>query len=563
MKIKKTKFQKRLISLLLVIFLCINNFAAIVSDNDGSAFITKAEFDSLKNSFQSQIDQYNSSIDQKIDGAIASYLAGIKTTSTEPSKVLVDNYSDIMWVRNYDVYGRWKKWTSRTAMTSNMTNSWFTPDLNQKRHNFRNTDFQFYSNWSQAWTQITTFLQYSPTIARNGLGIAPTTGWASAGEAGIPVLILHAVKDDSGAYYVSKPFNIYTMGVYAMGLDHRAGGTTGRDAYAWSYGPWLLTNIEVLEKQAGDLLRFKVSADEYYTSGTKRGEGTFIDALTAKNFPFPCAWCDDDHNGGPGRDAFETQTNPLGSGWTMYSYFGAGVTWHNLSNLSGQIDFLRRMMFGQTNTQQGNVGYYTTGGGERQQYDFSKSTASGTFEGNITGALVNNKWYANISGFPTISPLTVPAEISVPHWPTEYLRDLSSGRFKYNNIGLKFGEGIPLRVDNQTNGYLQITFDSSVVGILTGTRHSNQNLKIDMRKENFLSSETNWVQGYKGLVNPDNTSEPLVNLANYQYSSTDGKVKLTIPMKKDESLWIRIAPWTGDKGYCAKWSNLNMTMNVN
>ena len=83
MKIKKTKFQKRLISLLLVLFLCINNFAAIVSDNDGSAFITKAEFDSLKNSFQSQIDQYNTSIDAKIDGAIAAYLSGIKVSTTE------------------------------------------------------------------------------------------------------------------------------------------------------------------------------------------------------------------------------------------------------------------------------------------------------------------------------------------------------------------------------------------------------------------------------------------------------------------------------------------------
>ena len=37
--------------------------AAVVADNDGSAFITKAEFDSLKNNFQSQIDAYNSNID--------------------------------------------------------------------------------------------------------------------------------------------------------------------------------------------------------------------------------------------------------------------------------------------------------------------------------------------------------------------------------------------------------------------------------------------------------------------------------------------------------------------
>jgi hypothetical protein len=60
----------------------------VVSDNDGSAFITKAEFDSLKNNFQSQIDQYNTNIDSKIDNAIASYLSGIKVTLTETKDVL-------------------------------------------------------------------------------------------------------------------------------------------------------------------------------------------------------------------------------------------------------------------------------------------------------------------------------------------------------------------------------------------------------------------------------------------------------------------------------------------
>ena len=51
--------------------------SAIVSDNDGSAFITKAEYDSLKNTFQSQLNQYNTSIDSKIDNAIAGYLSGV------------------------------------------------------------------------------------------------------------------------------------------------------------------------------------------------------------------------------------------------------------------------------------------------------------------------------------------------------------------------------------------------------------------------------------------------------------------------------------------------------
>ena len=75
---------KRLVALSLVLLLSIESFAAVVGDNDGAAFITKAEFDSLKSSFQEQINRYNQSIDNKIDGAIAQYLAGI-TINNEPT----------------------------------------------------------------------------------------------------------------------------------------------------------------------------------------------------------------------------------------------------------------------------------------------------------------------------------------------------------------------------------------------------------------------------------------------------------------------------------------------
>ena len=72
-----------------MLLLSIESFAAVVSDNDGSAFITKAEFDSLKNNFQSQIDNYNTSIDSKIDGAIAAYLAGIRVAkATEETSIV-------------------------------------------------------------------------------------------------------------------------------------------------------------------------------------------------------------------------------------------------------------------------------------------------------------------------------------------------------------------------------------------------------------------------------------------------------------------------------------------
>ena len=81
---------KRLLALSLVLILSIESFAAVVGDNDGAAFITKAEFDSLKSSFQAQIDKYNTSLDNKIDGAIAAYIDGIKIspTSTVPLPLL-------------------------------------------------------------------------------------------------------------------------------------------------------------------------------------------------------------------------------------------------------------------------------------------------------------------------------------------------------------------------------------------------------------------------------------------------------------------------------------------
>ena len=79
----------------------IESFAAAVSDNDGAAFITKAEFDSLKNEFQTQINQYNTSIDNKINGAISSYLAGAKEDKVSKLRNLYANITaqkKIYWV---------------------------------------------------------------------------------------------------------------------------------------------------------------------------------------------------------------------------------------------------------------------------------------------------------------------------------------------------------------------------------------------------------------------------------------------------------------------------------
>ena len=124
--------MKRLVALFLVLLLSIEGFAAVVSDNDGSAFITKAEFDSLKNNFQSQLDQYNTSIDSKIDGAIASYLSGIKVNQTSVLNILQpgeyesvsynDTISNNVWRYKYGspmIYMEYSHWGSSDAGRTN------------------------------------------------------------------------------------------------------------------------------------------------------------------------------------------------------------------------------------------------------------------------------------------------------------------------------------------------------------------------------------------------------------------------------------------------------------
>ena len=44
---KSTRIFKKYMASFLVVLMSINTMGAVVSDNDGAAFITKAEFDSL------------------------------------------------------------------------------------------------------------------------------------------------------------------------------------------------------------------------------------------------------------------------------------------------------------------------------------------------------------------------------------------------------------------------------------------------------------------------------------------------------------------------------------
>lgn len=97
----------KLMVFLIIIALNINTYAAIGA-NDGSAFVTKAEFDAVVNTFNEQMDTYENGIASKIDGAIANYLASLsnETTSTHTIgyfKTIPSNIESVK-MQSYDAF---------------------------------------------------------------------------------------------------------------------------------------------------------------------------------------------------------------------------------------------------------------------------------------------------------------------------------------------------------------------------------------------------------------------------------------------------------------------------
>ena len=110
----------------------IESFAATVTDNDGAAFITKAEFDSLKKEFQTRLDKYNTGIDSKIEQAINGYIQGVVT---KKQKMLENRYpeyelDDGQLFKNL-------KWTNSTSFKLNACDR----SSNQK-------------DWQRIWTKM-------------------------------------------------------------------------------------------------------------------------------------------------------------------------------------------------------------------------------------------------------------------------------------------------------------------------------------------------------------------------------------------------------------------------
>ena len=125
---KIIRSAKNLIIVFVIILNSMSSFAA-VGANDGSAFITKAEFDSIVNTFNEQMDGYEKGLETKIDGAIANYLASFddhETLTLKPHFIKVTGEKLNITCRKWDEfpYGYLTpKFTGAVSYSANLNSS--------------------------------------------------------------------------------------------------------------------------------------------------------------------------------------------------------------------------------------------------------------------------------------------------------------------------------------------------------------------------------------------------------------------------------------------------------
>ena len=551
---KSTRVFKKYIAIFLIVLMSINTLGAVVSDNDGSAFITKAEFDSLKNNFQSQIDQYNTSIDQKIDGAIASYLQGIKVAVSENVSLLVKNYQDIRWLRDLYIYGKYKKWTTNSAYTSQLTNDWFKPSMNEKRMNLRETGIYIYDTFSTAWQMTTNGFYFVATKSEAGITFNGARGYET--NPCCPTMAAYMLKDKTG-WYVDSYRNFFVLAPYLVSNIHTVNMLAGYQYQIADYVPALRDFRVYTVDDTSTVLKYQI---DYNENGNPNKLRSLESVLNIDNCDWPTVW--NSLNLWDG-DKFSsaTKANPNGWGNMLTSdYFNRGCTWHRIDTNAGeQLTVFRYGMFGKDNDILTNVARYDHSQGERGIYDFTGATEYASVYGNFTKCKIQN-FGRNLSDFDgeSVYTINIPGSFSVQHFPTATLSELSSHNFSYNGNYLNMGQGIPIIIDNSTNNaYLQISFDYDVCNILDNA-HSENAIDIDIRNADFLTKDGAYKNGYEGLVSPTSTATSEKTLHNYKIDSASRKAELTVPISIDESIWMRIAPNSTTKGLYAKMSNLSV-----
>ena len=567
------KIFKKTIAIVLVLIFSVNSFAAVVSDNDGSAFITKAEFDSLKNNFQAQIDQYNTSIDNKIDGAIAAYLAGIRVSRETEVQNVVSNYDEILWKRKFDFYGGYADYTSATNKTVT-SDVWFVPHF-QEFLGFRGDTHDIMINWNRWYAGVQ-------------LGIRYQLGWATMANQAFTYSDPHApTMNVPWTNLIACNYNYVdevVMGsvrggdylVQSSGMDqyHGSNPIVGSGSQRWnettsswednsnnyySLAPILSsdTKFRLFENvNVSDIEDGVFGCNVYCNWGNSRTRWAKLSPkLSIKELnPAYCVlkniWTDEK------RTMVQNPVNIDPIAPNTFTVLGGHLYNDYIQSGYGQTDKMPYIMFGDDNDLEVNIirqSDINVGRTPQTRTTYSKWAS---IPCTVQGIYIGGTWPWTLDSGTSrtdLGSIGYRFMLKYPYFERYLLKNITSAKFKNNGANLKCGEGLPISTYLNGNGTLTIQFDYEI-GRTAQTVSSTEDkrIKIDIKKSNFLSSTDDY---YTGTVDDGTAAVKLKDVTSG--SSTSQKSKIVIEnVKEGEAVWMRIKPYSTTAGLYAKMSNL-------
>ena len=566
--------------------MCINSFGAVVSDNDGSAFITKAEFDSLKNDFQSQIDQYNTSIDSKIDGAIASYLAGINIQSDIIYQPLLANYNEIAWMRRYQWYGDIATWSGTNNKTIS-TNVWYDPPADDRWASWNKRLDMSYTCYGLSHTGY--FL--SGLLADNDESERMSSNYQYFDYASryayppVPYFRLQdltehvRLQENTSGYAITR----LLREELPAGYQRNEGGYDVNDATkAWNWmnvakapnkNTTYTNTIENLGAEENKLVNLAVWFNRAM-SRTDDNTGYQIIKPDVRGSVWPIFWITD---GEPNKNIEEYYSceyerrggtgDLLPAAIVNYSGFHAWV--RNSSYRNTINTFLPKIMLGASDDQIINVLRYDQGtqimGRPSRITKYSKQWVLPWHINSYNVFTPNVPWTSTTDPATMGTGLDIEIQLTLPGWERVKLENIESGNYKVGNDYLCLGQGMPIIQNGLNSGTFEIKFKYSVKRMANtpGTNTSLKKIECDIRKNDFLTGNLNDVNTYYDIIVDDATTVTRGKSIALEKDS-DKEVKLTIEdYNANDDIWIRFRPETTDGGYYVTISDLKIKETVN
>lgn len=571
--IKKLKIVA---TLFLVIILSVESFAAIVSDNDGSAFVTKSEFESLKTNFADQITNYNNSIDRKIDGAIASYLAGLmlkKSTAIEP---IISNYRDIRWMSGPYMYFTNRRFTEYTTTAGRYVDTtawqvinpenrrqcsndgylWWYDKLLSSGFSEQNVSFMLHPHdvpwaWGTGRSSVSTSRGPSIFAAME----QESSGWAVyakdggfAGERGHSSTLF--VRPHFAAEFSHDPEQFGGVNYSTVLQRTRTNNSIKLDS-------WSLESNELADYTIRGLITNNKGTTTYsdraIRSTVRRDWNPGIFFYSSANL-----WAN-----GTGGFALKTACGYEQFMGSDYSRVGNSLVednrWNTETQFKGDMNNFIYSMWGRDVSSLGDINVAPPVVRADFDYlDLSKSPNGIIVPFNVRniGFSAQNSYqnsnseYFRYGNFQTHSPndtIKGTMNLTFPLFYRVKWSDMLSGEFKFHGNSLCKSDGLPIVEDIDQAGEIKLKIkyeektanDPSVVSLV-----ADQKIKTYFKNKPFTDSTGTF---WKGFTNLEGTGSA-VELNGTEW--TEKEITVNIAVKKGDSIWMRIDPLTADGVYC-------------